>query len=128
MLSQEIERVTLDLLRVAAQRQIGLNKLAFLRNNLEIYARVDDCNRRLVIELMSHVLAGPTQTVTLTLAVPADWWQAVRERFLPKWWLRRWPVRYRVEKAEQQVRMRCCPHMDIKTQRPHLEFLMEKTP
>lgn len=24
---------------------------------------------------------------------PADWWQAVRERFAPSWWLRRFPVR-----------------------------------
>ena len=25
---------------------------------------------------------------------PADWWQAFRERWLPAWWLRRWPVQY----------------------------------
>lgn len=26
---------------------------------------------------------------------PEDWWQAVRARWLPRWWLRRHPVRYR---------------------------------
>jgi hypothetical protein len=25
---------------------------------------------------------------------PADWWQAFRERFFPKWWVKRWPVAY----------------------------------
>src|SRR6266404_2988643 len=25
---------------------------------------------------------------------PADWWEAVRERFAPRWWLKRWPVVY----------------------------------
>lgn len=25
---------------------------------------------------------------------PADWWQALRERWFPAWWLRRWPVQY----------------------------------
>ena len=27
------------------------------------------------------------------LEYPLDWWQAVRKRWLPAWWLRRWPVR-----------------------------------
>jgi hypothetical protein len=25
---------------------------------------------------------------------PADWWQAIKERFAPEWFKRRWPVRY----------------------------------
>ena len=25
---------------------------------------------------------------------PADWWQAVKERWFPAWALRRWPVKY----------------------------------
>jgi hypothetical protein len=29
---------------------------------------------------------------TLTVRYPADWWQAVRQRFAPAWWLRRYPV------------------------------------
>lgn len=32
-----------------------------------------------------------------TFTAPADWWQAVRERWCPAWWLARHPVRYRVE-------------------------------
>jgi hypothetical protein len=27
---------------------------------------------------------------------PANWWEAVKERFAPAWALKRWPVRYRV--------------------------------
>ncbi len=26
---------------------------------------------------------------------PENWWQAVRNRWLPHWWLRRFPVKYR---------------------------------
>lgn len=26
---------------------------------------------------------------------PADWWQAVKERFFPRWAQRRWPVKYK---------------------------------
>lgn len=28
---------------------------------------------------------------------PADWWQAFKERWLPAWAKRRWPVRYHIE-------------------------------
>jgi hypothetical protein len=31
---------------------------------------------------------------------PADWWQALRERWFPSWWLRRWPVRYERRRLE----------------------------
>jgi hypothetical protein len=28
-------------------------------------------------------------------SVPLDWWEAVKQRFAPRWFLRRYPVRYR---------------------------------
>lgn len=33
------------------------------------------------------------QVKKLTISYPADWWQALRERWFPAWWLARWPVR-----------------------------------
>lgn len=37
--------------------------------------------------------------------LPADWWQALKERFAPRWCLRRWPVRYRETRlVTQQAR------------------------
>lgn len=34
---------------------------------------------------------------------PVDWWQAVRQRFAPAWWLRRHPVRERVEVVDAKA-------------------------
>jgi hypothetical protein len=31
---------------------------------------------------------------------PLDWWQAVKERFLPKWLLKRYPVKYHTWKID----------------------------
>jgi hypothetical protein len=44
---------------------------------------------------------------------PADWWQAVKERWLPAWAKRRWPIRYK----KSQLRLMCmypgfCPARD----------------
>ena len=29
------------------------------------------------------------------IAYPLDWWQAVKKRWAPRWWLNRWPVQER---------------------------------
>lgn len=36
-----------------------------------------------------------------TVRAPADWWQAVKERWFPEWALRRWPVRYQEWRAHR---------------------------
>ena len=30
-----------------------------------------------------------------TIEYPADWWEALKARWLPTWAKRRWPIRYR---------------------------------
>ena len=37
------------------------------------------------------------------LKYPADWWQAVRERFAPRWWLKRHPVHYFTRTAYEML-------------------------
>jgi len=34
---------------------------------------------------------------------PDGWWQALRERWAPCWWLDRHPVQYRIERVEAKV-------------------------
>lgn len=56
--------------------------------------RYEICERTrdLFILLVTQIYAGPPQTKTIS-AYPADWWQAVKQRFAPKWFLRRYPVK-----------------------------------
>lgn len=49
-----------------------------------------------------------------TVRAPSDWWEAVKERWLPAWALRRWPVRYTEWRA-----YRILPAVDLPT--PKLE-------
>jgi hypothetical protein len=37
------------------------------------------------------------KATTYRFEAPADWWQAVKERWAPAWALRRWPVKMRTE-------------------------------
>ncbi len=37
------------------------------------------------------------------VSYPADWWQAFKERWFPKWAKRRWPVEYEVRRITLHV-------------------------
>lgn len=58
--------------------------------------------RMLEDQITATVTAHITAVVTgrrahpVVVRRPADWWQAVRERWAPHWWIRRHPVRYTV--------------------------------
>ncbi len=54
----------------------------------------------LVIQLTAFVLAEEVQVIKRDYKWPATWWQAVKERWLPGWARRRWPVIYRREHVE----------------------------
>lgn len=42
------------------------------------------------VKLRALVTSQPLERIEVSY--PADWWQAVRERFFPRRWLRRWPA------------------------------------
>jgi hypothetical protein len=57
--------------------------------------------------------------------VPADWYQALRERFAPAWWLRRWPVKTRRLSKSVTMYKAVCPHVGVRRDDTHFAFLAE---
>lgn len=53
----------------------------------------DHANRRLVQELRVAIF-GKDHPGKHVIRFPADWWQAVKDRFAPAWFRDRWPVRF----------------------------------
>jgi len=45
---------------------------------------------------------------TASVSYPADWWQAVKERWFPKWAISRWPVRYTTKTFEAKQYLPSC--------------------
>lgn len=53
----------------------------------------------------------PTQHLQReTVEWPANWWQHFRERWFPRRWLRRWPVRYACRVFDSRL---VYPHMQL---------------
>jgi hypothetical protein len=125
----QFQRIVLEKLRIAFQMHLG--QMEFVRNHLELSAYVDEVARRMVLQVQSYILAmeKECERVAVTVTVPRDWWEAVRERWIPKWWLKRWPVKYRTVTSGKDVKKyRVCPHVNVKTRDDtrHFEWLMTK--
>lgn len=63
----------------------------------------------LVVRSYADFLAREVHRRRDHVEVPADWWQHLRQRWCPRWWLRRRPVRTRRVQTELVVQ-RVCPH------------------
>ena len=60
--------------------------------SLRAWAPADMANA-IVIELQREI-AGFKGSQVVCVQFPADWWQAVKERWAPGWFRKRWPVEY----------------------------------
>ena len=63
-----------------------------INDDRELELIADYTGRTLSICLRQSLYGEPLEDVTLKY--PADWIEAVKERWLPAWAKRRWPIRY----------------------------------
>jgi hypothetical protein len=80
-----VDTVALEVLRFAVQQAVTKVQL----QRAEISVLEDFIGHGLRYQVRWMMAGRKGQTVSY----PADWWQAVRERFAPAWWLKRFPVR-----------------------------------
>lgn len=118
----EFEKVVCEVLRYQVQQL--LSKETMLMRNSELKAWIDQQARGMILELRTMAVAKHRKEEIDWVKYPSDWWEAFKERWFPKWMLRRWPVNYKRKVVQQNV-YHCCPHMDIKVQSNHIEFLQQ---
>ena len=53
---------------------------------------------------------------------PADWWEAVKQRWFPKWMLKRWPVQ---EEVRRLTARELYPKVVMPDKGPLIAFRME---
>ena len=109
-----------DNVLVAATVRVGCRELV---DKATLYSSVEAATGDLILQMASYVHAMPKERITIFKQWPADWWQAFRERWFPKWWLRRWPVRYETIDIDRTLYGRVCPHIAQPKSGPHLVWL-----
>lgn len=114
---------------IVAAQMIPMRDFRFCRNHLEVIAAIDPMTRSLVVHLETFILAGPEAVIVdIEEQWPQDWWEAVKDRWAPHWFLRRWPVKWKRISVHKNVKTRMCPHLNVKTQGPHVQFLQHGEP
>lgn len=130
------QQVFTEVMRYQLRAALDLRDLQFGIAEPEVLARIDLEARRIISDVVFKLLGKKwdeeivQSTEVIEFKAPLDWWQAFRERWFPRWWLRRHPVRYRVERREVLKRVtvhryNVCPHIKVQDNTPHVAWLME---
>ena len=95
--------------------------------NARLY--VDKRIEELAMEMRSMLAGRMEERIDIEEKWPSDWWQAFKDRWFPKWALRRWPVHYLFVSCHKQI-WRVCPHINIKfcEDQRHFEWLRTGKP
>lgn len=84
---------------------------------------------RLIYTIKTYILGAGEEHVDCDVRWPANWWEAVKDRWLPAWAKRRWPVRYTKHIIHRTFYRAMCPHVSIPPHignRVHFEFLRDQ--
>lgn len=92
------ERSVLERIKYAAQQVLDRHSMDAM---VEFSDLADFYGRGIAMRVVAFHYGDEQQVVEVRY--PADWWQHVKQRFAPRWALRRWPVRLAVQKVEARV-------------------------
>ena len=87
-----MDEVTLEKITFAVQACISPKLAQDFAIMPEARAFMDSWLDSIIVQVRQGILSQKLDEITV--CYPADWWQAVKERFAPKWFLCRWPVEY----------------------------------
>lgn len=117
-----VTHVEMEAVRVAAVRVLSRYGLDSLSANL----RVEMAN--MIggdIALMFKSMVYGAGRETWKCEWPTTWWQHFKQRWFPRWALRRWPVQ--MEQKSGLVWGRVCPHLDLPMDRDrHVMWLADR--
>jgi len=98
---------------VAASDVFDWREYGALRSTAEITSHIDHMRRNLVLTLTAAMPALLKERVVVHKQWPKDWWQAVKERWAPRWYCRRFPVEYETFDMDQPLYAAVCPHKEL---------------
>lgn len=107
-----------------ATRAIPDRLLQRMASQQELVSEYDFHTRCLLISMVSYMESIEDERVSVHERWPADWFQAFKERWFPRWLLARFPVRYSGVDVDRQIYRAVCPHLHGGDSSPHAEWLL----
>lgn len=123
MTEREILRLRCDKVHLTASEIFA--DYPSIKTSLDIQTQYDIRMRGLLTTVSASIAGILQERITVDEKWPENWLEACKERFLPQWILRRWPVRYKSIHIDRPLYAAVCPHLPNDNNRLHLEFLWE---
>jgi len=135
-----IEKIALEKMSFAHIEKIVLEKIKFglrtvipgsLRDELRISSDWDIISKDIVYQIQGYLLGNKVNTEEWDEEVkiyPATMWEELKRDFAPRWFKRKFPVRYNKDITRHVANnYRVCPHLDVSNREHHIRWLaMEK--
>lgn len=127
-----MKRVMYEKLKIG----IGAKIPQHILMNADIYKQAEYLTDQIFYRLSAYLASKSTtkeeatERVLEVVKVPLTWWEHLKDRFAPLWFLRRWPVQYRyinirLEEKRIVTTTNICPHIELPPEdRTHFEFMM----
>lgn len=96
-LNEEAQLINFQVERICATRMLNQDDRARWRLSGRAYRNY--ILDTIVIELIREIGAWRGEAYRI-VRWPADWWQAIKDRFFPAWAKRKWPIVYEVRRFE----------------------------
>jgi hypothetical protein len=107
-----------------------LTRNPMVRNTARLNAYYDYFLKGLVVDLTAWLVRSNEKHSTISkdmvIKVPLNWWEMLKRDHLPRWFVRRYPVKTKdvTEKFFFEQEVRVCPHANVVWEDPrHIEFL-----
>ena len=114
-----VDEVRLERIRVGVAQ--FLYKEGYESAAIDLEARLVESTAHTVgMEFRSYMLALPDEGGRVEW--PATWWEHLKQRWFPRWALRRWPVR--MESKTWKTFRAVCPHLGVRDSSPHARFFL----
>ena len=123
---RKIYRLTAERAFYTVTETLNIDGISLTQYDPRIHIVVDEAMQSMVAYLRVAIVALPDERIDIERAYPADWWQAVRERWLPPWWLQRYPVQLRRISIHESRYRAVCPHLPTDQPGDHLAWLVSQ--
>lgn len=124
--TREIERLVFEKTLLSFQRLVPGCRMAEWQAAM-LLRQIPDVADEFALQLLAWFLSGHKTDVLTerdTIEVPASPWEFAKQRYAPKWFLRRWPVKTETKEFRVAIhRHYVCPHIDVpRDNGPHIHY------
>ncbi len=121
-----VDKITLEKIRFAISQMVSNSVLEDMDYHSQYDILTDSFIKRLSLYLLSNKVNQEEHDDVVNV-YPATMWEELKRDFCPQWLKRKFPVRYSRDIKHTTIKhYHVCPHLNVKTDRGHIDFMMLK--